>query len=260
MKQYLVSTYEKRCDVLCAPVFWLAMTLALTSRLIVIAGITLLWDTTGAIQSERPAFVRLMHKISAAIGKRWGNRSVKQKVWDSEYSSGQWTYIRGTNNNEKSEPIYSFLVRYGANGSILDLGCGSGMTALEMENNFDKYVGVDVSRIAIEKARTALSMEVDRASKVCFVTSDISKFEPPHRFSVILFRESIYYVPKHRIKRMLKHYCTHLLPDGVIIVRLCDRHKYRSIVRILEADFQGKELFAATDSLMSIYVCSPRSI
>jgi trans-aconitate methyltransferase len=199
----------------------------------------------------------LISKITNAIVKRWGRPSAKQRVWDSEYTSGQWTYTRTLANNEGCEPIYGFLEHYGKAGSILDLGCGSGMTALEMKINFDDYLGVDVSEVAIEKARAVISKEADRARKVRFTVSDISTFMPLGNFSVILFRESIYYVPQHRIKGMLERYSAHLLPTGVLIVRLCDRYRYKNIATILESHFQGKELFAANDSSMSIFVCSP---
>jgi trans-aconitate methyltransferase len=192
--------------------------------------------------------------------KRWGSLSSKQRVWDSEYLTGHWTYSREGQNDEGHEPIYGFLESYGIGGSILDLGCGSGMTALEIKNNFSEYVGVDVSDIAIEKARIAISREADKAPKVRFMVSDISTFVPPHDFSVILFRESIYYVPQHRIKRMLERYFAHLLPSGVLIVRLCDRKRYKNIVKILEHDFGCKERFAAHDSPMSIFVSMPRKL
>jgi trans-aconitate methyltransferase len=199
----------------------------------------------------------VIRRITRAIVKRWGSPSVKRRLWDSEYATGRWTYDRSGHNNEEQEPIYGVLEAYAADNSILDLGCGSGMTALEMKNNFKEYVGVDVSEVAVEKAREALSRELDRAGKVSFVASDIYEFAPARKFSVILFRESIYYVPLHRIKSMLQRYSTHLLPNGVLIVRLCDRHRYKSIVKILELDFQGKEVFAANDSPMSIFICAP---
>jgi len=160
-------------------------------------------------------------------------------------------------NNEGSEPIYRFLKHYGKGGSILDLGCGSGMTALEMTINFDDYLGVDVSEVAIEKAREVIAKEADRVPKVRFTVSDIFTFTPLGKFSVILFRESIYYVPEHRIKSMLDRYSAHLIPTGVLIVRLCDRYRYKNIATILQRHFQGKELFAANDSSMSIFVCFP---
>jgi SAM-dependent methyltransferase len=200
----------------------------------------------------------MTHAIISAIIKRWGSFYAKRAIWDSEYSAGRWTYKRGQQNNEGHDPIYGFLQSYGGGGSILDLGCGSGMTALEMKNNFAEYVGVDVSDVAIEKARVALANEPDRAAKVRFVVSDFSVYVPARDFSVILFRESIYYVPQHRIKAMLEHYSAHLLPDGVLIIRLCDRRRYKSIAKLLISDFDGKEVFVASDSRMCIYICAPR--
>ncbi|MGI0134223.1 MAG: class I SAM-dependent methyltransferase, partial [Candidatus Micrarchaeaceae archaeon] len=188
---------------------------------------------------------------------RWDSLAAKQRAWDSEYEVGRWTYDRGGQNNEGQEAIYRFIDRYNAGGSILDLGCGSGMTALEMKCDFREYVGVDVSQVAVEKARATLSREADRANKVRFFVSDISTFLPTGQFSVILFRESIYYVPQRRIKGMLERYCSYLGPDGVFIVRLCDRYRYKSIVTILETELKITETYMPGDSTMAIFVCSP---
>jgi SAM-dependent methyltransferase len=199
----------------------------------------------------------LIKKIAIALTKKWGTTSAKRSVWDAEYRRGRWTYERGGCNNESREPLYRLLEVHGQDASILDLGCGSGMTVLEMKNNFKEYVGVDISDAAIKTATIALSTEADRSSKVRFAVSDISTFVPDRKFSLILFRESIYYVPAHRIKPMLTRYREHLLPGGAIMVRLCNRRRYRNIIRILEGDFGGKEVFRADDSPMSIFLCSP---
>jgi SAM-dependent methyltransferase len=209
-------------------------------------------------RSDRTPSTSLLRRISSAIRKRWGNQSAKQSAWDSEYSSGKWSYTRSSNNKEADDPIYGCLEKHGAGGSILDLGCGGGMTALEMKNNFGEYLGVDVSEVAVEKARSVLSKEADRAEKIQFMVSDIFTFEPPHGFSVILFRESIYYVPHRQIKGMLERYMAHLLPGGVLIVRLCDGLRYKGIVKVLEKEFDGEKVFTASDSRMCIIVCSPR--
>ncbi len=200
----------------------------------------------------------MIRKIIAAFVKRWGSPRARQSVWNSEYQTGKWTYDRNGQNNEAQEPIYKFLHKYGESGSILDLGCGSGMTALEMKNTFRCYTGVDVSDVAIEKARSAISDEPDRTKKVQFFVSDISTFVPNGRFSVILFRESIYYVPQLRIKGMLARYCSHLLPEGVFLVRICDRDRFRKIIDLLETELQVIETYEVNDSKMSLFVCSPR--
>jgi SAM-dependent methyltransferase len=199
----------------------------------------------------------MMRRIIAALMKRWGSSAAKQRVWDSEYKTGKWTYDRKGHNNEANEPIYRFLEKYGTGGTILDLGCGSGMTALEMKNTFREYVGVDVSDIAIQKARAALSEELSRAKKVRFFVSDIATFEPDGQFSIILYRESIYYVPQHKIKAMLDRYCSHLLTGGVFIVRLCNRDKYKGIISLLEGSLRIIEKYASQDSTTTILVCSP---
>jgi 2-polyprenyl-3-methyl-5-hydroxy-6-metoxy-1,4-benzoquinol methylase len=198
----------------------------------------------------------LIRKLSSAILKRWGSPSAKQKIWDSEYKTGKWDYLNGTPNAEVRDPIYEFLESYSAGGSILDLGCGSGATAFEMRNVYNTYTGVDVSEVAIEGARRAALATGERAAHLDFAVSDIFTFEPDHKFSVILFRESIYYVPQHKIKAMLERYRSHLETDGVIMVRLCDVRKYKSIINIMTSDFKGREIFASPNAGTSIFVCS----
>jgi SAM-dependent methyltransferase len=199
----------------------------------------------------------IIQQVVNAFAKRWGSAAARKRAWDSEYATGKWTYERNGPNNEAQEPIYRYLAKYGAGGSILDLGCGSGMTALEMTNNFDRYVGVDVSELATEKARGLLAAESDRSGKVSFHASDIFTFEPARTFSLMLFRESIYYVPVRRIEPMLRRYASHLDENGVFIVRLCDRQKYQSIVGILESNFAVLEKYLPEDSTLVILICSP---
>ncbi len=200
----------------------------------------------------------MIRGVIAAFMKRWGPPAAKQRVWDSEYKTGKWTYDKNGQHNEAQEPVYQFLERYGTDGTILDLGCGSGMTALEMKNTFRAYVGVDVSEIAIQKARAALSEESSRAEKVRFFVGDIEKFESDTRYSIILFRESLYYVPRHQIKGMLDRYISHLHTDGVFIVRLCDREKYKGLVSLLEENLKVIEKYAPQNSSLTILVCSPQ--
>jgi SAM-dependent methyltransferase len=200
----------------------------------------------------------MIRKLWHAIGKRWGSVSTKQRIWDAEYKAGRWTYDRSGPNNESREPIYGFLERYGRDGAILDLGCGSGMTALEMKPNFQEYVGVDISDLAIERARATLNKESDRADRVRFFVDDIVSFVPAAEFSIILFRESIMYIPQHRIEGMLRRYCSYLRPGGLFLIRICDTNRFRGIIQILKSNLQVSETFVpGGDSTMAIFVCVP---
>jgi len=196
----------------------------------------------------------LLRKIYTAIVKRWGTESAKQKVWNSEYQSGKWQYQREGPNNEDVEPIYGFLDRYGSGGSILDLGCGSGMTALEMKNSFGSYLGVDVSDVAVSNAQKALIKDASRAHKVKFLAADISTYKPEGHFSLILFRESIYYISPRLIRNALERYSLHLAPRGTFIVRICDRGRFKSIIDLIEANFKIEERFTPHDSTMTVLI------
>src|SRR6202789_1494825 len=81
--------------------------------------------------------------------KRYGPSGRKKLSWEGEFASGKWDFI----DNTVGDPIYSHLERYVGHGSILDLGCGPGNTATELASPYQKYVGVDISEGALEKAR-----------------------------------------------------------------------------------------------------------
>ncbi len=58
----------------------------------------------------------------------YGPSILKKAVWDREYSAGQWSF----NDNTADDCVYPHLEKYARNGSILDIGCGSGNTANEL--------------------------------------------------------------------------------------------------------------------------------
>src|ERR1700679_383727 len=120
--------------------------------------------------------------------KRYGPSGMKKLFWDREFASGKWDFI----DNTVGDPIYSHLERYVGHGSILDLGCGPGNTATELASPYQKYVGVDISEVALEKARQKTA-ETGRTGRNQFACSDFLSFDPGDKFDVILFRESMYH-------------------------------------------------------------------
>ena len=173
---------------------------------------------------------KIKRVVNSRTLKRWGNTSIQKTIWDQEFVNGQWDYLDHTQNDS----IYHFLQKYSNNGSILDLGCGSGNTGNEMDiSKYDNYTGVDISESAIERALTRSRIN-GRQDKNEYVCDDISKYEPRKRYDIILFRESIYYLPKFKIKRVLNRYDDYLKETGVFIVRMCDQKRYRSIVRLIK--------------------------
>jgi 2-polyprenyl-3-methyl-5-hydroxy-6-metoxy-1,4-benzoquinol methylase len=148
--------------------------------------------------------------------KSYGPSGLKRFLWDNEYSTHKWDFA----DNTKSDCVYAHLEKHAANGSILDLGCGTGNTSNELaETAYQKYLGVDISEICLGKARKR-SQETGRSAKNQFVCGDFIRFCTPERFDVILFRESLYHVPMDKITSTLKAYATNLKANGVFVVRI----------------------------------------
>ena len=146
----------------------------------------------------------------------YGPSSIKKKLWDRDFSSGKWDFI----DNTAGDCVYPFLEKYANHGNILDLGCGPGNTANELNSAaYKTYVGVDISEAALEKA-VRRTKENGRADKNSFVVSDFLGYAPSQDFDIILFRESLYHVPYGQVKPILDKYSKHLKTGGVFIVRL----------------------------------------
>ena len=193
--------------------------------------------------------VRLKNVTRRAV-QSWGRASWKRALWNREFSAGRWDHLLDTS----GDCIYRYVENYATHGDILDLGCGTGNTANELAYvAYDTYTGVDISDVALAKA-SERSGANGRQHKNRFVESDIAAYEPDRTYRVILFRESLNYIPIARIVDVLRRYRAWLAPDGVFIVRLYDRNKYHSIVRLIREDFHVVEVFLPQDSVTIVMV------
>jgi len=177
----------------------------------------------------------------------YGPQMIKRRVWDKEYSKDKWNFA----DNTVGDCVYGHLERYAANGSILDMGCGSGNTANEMAATaYQNYLGIDISRAALAKADRR-SKENGRQHKNRFECADLIDYVPARKYDVILFRESMYHVPISKIKSTLDRYSAHLKDSGVFIIRLyassqqdpTGKHKHRpaAMLSIMETEFHVVE-------------------
>jgi SAM-dependent methyltransferase len=166
-----------------------------------------------------------------------GSSKTKQRLWDGEFATGRWDCLETT----KDDCVYPRLERWAKGGSILDLGCGSGSTANELNKSaFGGYTGVDISEVAIEKAR-------ERTQE---------------KFEVILFRDSIYYIKRPQIKAVLTRYSRWLTKDGVFIVRIWDgRGKLRAFADVIEKNFDVVDEYRHEESgaMVLVFRCDAGS-
>jgi 2-polyprenyl-3-methyl-5-hydroxy-6-metoxy-1,4-benzoquinol methylase len=147
----------------------------------------------------------------------FGPGAVKRFLWESEYKTTKWEFADHT----AGDPVYACLERFAKNGSILDVGCGSGNTSNEIAASaYRTYLGVDISSEALAKAARR-SEANGRTSKNRYQQFEFNRFHTSERFDVILFRESMYHVPIRKIPVLLDKYSQYLMDDGVFVVRLC---------------------------------------
>ena len=127
---------------------------------------------------------RIKRVIEARILKRWGNTSTKKTIWNGEFASGQWDYIDHT----YDDVIYLFLNKYANNGSILDLGCGSGILSLfAAQAGAKKVYAVEASNMAIQ-ARVLI--KANKFDGIITVVNkkieDITEAEIPEKVDTII--------------------------------------------------------------------------
>jgi SAM-dependent methyltransferase len=175
----------------------------------------------------------------------YGPSRIKKRMWENEYSGPKWNFADHT----VGDCVYAVLEKYASCGAILDLGCGSGNTATELNTSaYQKYIGVDISENALMKAAKR-SRGSGRQDKNSFVCSDFLGYTPTELFDVILFRESMYHIPLGKIKEVLDHYSPYLKDTGVFIVRLfaadrasnIDKARPLAMLRTLESAFHVVE-------------------
>ena len=203
---------------------------------------------------------RILRFMQSAL-KSYGPSNIKRFLWNKEYSGDKWNFAA----NSLGDCVYLHLEKHAANGSILDLGCGTGNTANELAANaYRYYLGVDISEACLDKA-TKRTRECGRAEKNQFVSGDFISYAPNQQFDVILFRESMYHIPLGKIKSTLDHYTRYLKGSGVFIVRLATweegkaKSRPTAMIGIIEREFDVVENCFYKESGATVIVFRPKS-
>ena len=195
--------------------------------------------------------------------KRHAPSRIKRSLWDEEFSSSKWNFI----DNTAGDCVYLYLQKYLGGGNILDLGCGPGNTANELEESaYRVYVGVDISEAALAKARKRTA-ECGRTNKNLFLQGDFLSYVPGSKFDVILFRESMYHVPLGKVKAVLDRYSQYLTDTGVFVVRMATSDtqgntKYRpaAMIGVMETEFDVFEKVQHGEGGPTVIVFQPKHV
>jgi SAM-dependent methyltransferase len=193
-----------------------------------------------------PIARRITNRVRGFI-QSYGPERLKRRVWNSEYAGGRWVGLESM----VGDCLYRHVEEHTRVGDILDLGCGPGAMAAELdEGSYRSYTGVDISDVAIAKAR-ARTAGTSRAAKNRYCQGDILLYQPDQRYDVIVFGDSIYYLAHHQIHRTLMRYAQHLKEDGVFVVKLFG---YEKIAGFIRRNFDVVEQHLYQDAQVSVLV------
>ncbi len=152
------------------------------------------------------------------------NAALSAAIWNFQYKRDQWNYL----DSESGRQPLSLVEEYVPDAKILDLGCGTSANLPLAPGRYRHYHGVDISAIAIERARALGRPDTS------FETADILTYQTHERYDAILLREVLYYFATDKVAGLLLHLAGFLEPGGKIFVQVWDayaRSEYTDVVR-----------------------------
>lgn len=158
-------------------------------------------------------------------------RPLPAERWDRQYREGALDFLDSIDELAHYAVIAGYVQVLFEAPAVLDIGCGHGrLVQLLAPLGFRRYVGIDLSREAIARARRT------GPANARFHVADFDQWRPTGRFSVIVFCESLNYA-KHPAAALLR-YAHALEPGGAIIVSLYRHPNHPRIWRNVERHFR----------------------
>ena len=140
-------------------------------------------------------------------------RPIRRETWDHQYREGAWESLDSIDELGHYMVIAGYIHYLCVSPTVLDVGCGPGRLGELLEAFTCKsYLGIDLSPEAIKQARLRAT------TRARFRVADLNEWNPPGRFSAIVFCESLNYAT--RPASTLARYARALEPCGVLIVSL----------------------------------------
>jgi 2-polyprenyl-3-methyl-5-hydroxy-6-metoxy-1,4-benzoquinol methylase len=171
-----------------------------------------------------------------------GQRSYQNRTYWNESLNG-WAspYLGGTLSIDLRNSITVLLAKALAPPatSLLDLGCAGATLALCLGPEFKTYSGVDISDVAISKARENLAADKRHlATKYSLETGQVQDFQPSQQFDVIVFNEVLYYLSLEQVAAVIRRYSRFLSPGGLILVSLKDDEVSRLVQEVASRELK----------------------
>jgi len=166
----------------------------------------------------------------------YSGERVSNDDWERLYSSGSWKRLE----TAAEAGRYSIIVGYCEvlqKKSILDVACGHGVLAERLKRlNYEKYLGIDVSAVAINEASTGHPDDRNR-----YLVAQAEEFSTDEHFDVIIFNECINYFDDPIA--VVTRYLPFLNPSGHVLVSMYDTVRSRAAWKLLERAMSPADSF-----------------
>ena len=158
-----------------------------------------------------------------------GDTPIPKTMWEQQYEIGHWNFLHTLGELGRFSVVVGYLHELRPDSAVLDIGCGEGLLFKRMQpRGCSRYLGIDISAAAIDKARAVGTGP--------FICTDAEYFVPSDTYDVIIFNESLYYFldPVATVVR----YSSALRPDGILFVStFLSSRRGRAILRALKGKF-----------------------
>jgi len=161
------------------------------------------------------------------LATRFGWRKLRSLAFDEKYRAGDWNF-----RTDGTGELAAVIRRYLRAGDLLIMGCGGASILEGVEaSGLNSALGIDISEEAIRLASRFAS------ARIAFRLADMETFQCPHPYDVILFSESLNYVPATRQMPLLKRLAEQLKPGGALVVTFAQAKRYADILERIRRNF-----------------------
>lgn len=98
---------------------------------------------------------------------------------------------------------------------ILELGCSTGRLSIHLAQRSDFVLGVDYSKPLLDIAKR----ESKGLTNIAFLERDVSIFEYPDKFDIIVVSGLFHYLNDDKLKKTIENIEKHLKQDGKVLVK-----------------------------------------
>lgn len=179
--------------------------------------------------------------LRSCRGYRQAHRA--PEYWDQALRTSKAYYLGGTLTSDLRAAAIASVLTYSKTPlrTVLDVGCAGGeLGRVLLEKNLERYIGIDISRHAIDVAgANSLSAWVN-SGRVQLYASDLCdyKWGGGRCIDAIVFSEVLSYLDVNEINLQLERYASWLGDGGVICISLYADTKSRAIFRRVRSRFK----------------------